>query len=72
MSIASSRKVGYGEVARLLAIRGRPGNVLLACPEDQELIFRYKNRDRPKCLFSNTNLGRGNRFGTNCGLNCLD
>jgi hypothetical protein len=34
--------VGYSEVARLLASQGRPGNVLLACPEDQELIFRYR------------------------------
>jgi Dolichyl-phosphate-mannose-protein mannosyltransferase len=37
---------GYDEVARLLADRDRAGNVLLACPEDQDLIFRYRAATR--------------------------
>ncbi len=42
--------VGYDAVARALADGDRPGNVLLACPEDQDLIFRFRaaspDRDR--------------------------
>ena len=33
--------VGYDQFAHLLAQQTRSGNVLLACPEDQDLIFRY-------------------------------
>lgn len=36
--------VGYQDVAAGLAARVRSGNVLLACPQDQELIFRYRAR----------------------------
>jgi 4-amino-4-deoxy-L-arabinose transferase-like glycosyltransferase len=34
--------VGYEEVAQHLAVLEKPGNVLLACWEDQDLIFRYR------------------------------
>jgi hypothetical protein len=34
--------VGYEQVARHLALLEKPGNVLLACWEDQDLIFRYR------------------------------
>jgi hypothetical protein len=34
--------VGYEEVAQHLALLEKPGNVLLACWEDQDLIFRYR------------------------------
>jgi hypothetical protein len=34
--------VGYEEVAREVARLERPGNVLLACWEDQDFIFRYR------------------------------
>lgn len=34
--------VGYEPVGEALARCDRPGNVLLACPEDQDLIFRYR------------------------------
>lgn len=34
--------VGYAAVGRCLAALPEPGNILLACPEDQELIFRYR------------------------------
>jgi hypothetical protein len=36
--------VGYEAVGSSLARQDRPGNVLLACPEDQELIFRFRAR----------------------------
>lgn len=34
--------VGYGPVARVLARGALGGNVFLACPHDQDLIFRYR------------------------------
>jgi len=34
--------VGYDRVAEKLARLDKPGNVLMACWEDQELIFRYR------------------------------
>ena len=34
--------VGYAEVGRCLAEQSDPGNILLTCPEDQELIFRFR------------------------------
>src|SRR5262249_44116527 len=34
--------VGYESVAQHLALLEKPGNVLLACWEDQDLIFRYR------------------------------
>lgn len=34
--------VGYEAVARQLALQEKGGNVMLACWEDQELIFRYR------------------------------
>jgi 4-amino-4-deoxy-L-arabinose transferase-like glycosyltransferase len=34
--------VGYEDVAKQLASLEKPGNVLLACWEDQDLIFRYR------------------------------
>jgi hypothetical protein len=34
--------VGYAEVAACLAEADRPGNVLMACWYDQELIFRFR------------------------------
>jgi hypothetical protein len=40
--------VGYEPVGEALARCDRPGNVLLACPEDQDLIFRYRAA-RPAC-----------------------
>jgi 4-amino-4-deoxy-L-arabinose transferase-like glycosyltransferase len=33
---------GYDAVAERLALTDRPGNILLACPDDQDLIFRYR------------------------------
>lgn len=33
---------GYGEVGALLARSEKPGNVLLGCWEDQDLLFRYR------------------------------
>jgi hypothetical protein len=40
--------VGYRPVGELLARSDKPGNVLLACHEDQYLIFRYRASD-PIC-----------------------
>jgi hypothetical protein len=34
--------VGYKPIGAYLATRDRPGNVLLACPEDADLIFHYR------------------------------
>jgi hypothetical protein len=34
--------VGYGAVGRCLASLDQPGNILLCCWEDQDLIFRYR------------------------------
>jgi hypothetical protein len=40
--------VGYRPVGEMLARSDKPGNVLLACHEDQDLIFRYRESD-PVC-----------------------
>ncbi len=37
--------VGFEPVAQHLARSDRPGNVLIACWEDQDLIFRYRSAD---------------------------
>jgi hypothetical protein len=37
--------VGYEAVAQQLAALEKPGNVLLACWEEQDLIFRYRAQD---------------------------
>ena len=37
--------VGFKPVAQRLARMTRPGNVLVACPEVQTFIFRYRGRD---------------------------
>jgi hypothetical protein len=34
--------VGYGSVAQRLAKCSEPGNILLACEDDQDLIFRFR------------------------------
>jgi hypothetical protein len=40
--------VGYAKVGQLLADCAEPGNILLCCWEDQELIFRYRS-SKPVC-----------------------
>jgi hypothetical protein len=39
--------VGYDAIAQRLAVEDKPGNVLLACWEDQEFIFRYRCQTPP-------------------------